>query len=81
MKLLALLYVMLVLFTASAEPPPEVLALGGVDPVELSRGRESPGLPEHIMVRGRYRYQFTSAANREVFAKEPTRYQIQFGGG
>ncbi len=56
-------------------------ALKGLDPVALGRGEETAGVSTLDGTDGRYRYLFANEANREVFAKDPARYGIQWGGG
>ena len=53
------------------------LALGGLDPVLLSEGREELGKPEIVMVRGGYRYQFVSEPTRKRFEQYPDQFSIQ----
>ena len=53
------------------------LALGGLDPVHLTEGREELGKPEIVEVRGGYRYQFVSEPSRAKFAQEPKRFSIR----
>ena len=71
---------------ASAQAEPEddsepegggTLALGGLDPVHLSEGREELGKPEIVEERGRYRYQFVSEPSRAKFSEDPARFSIQ----
>lgn len=54
-----------------------VLALGGLDPVLLTEGREELGKPEIVERHGLYVYQFISEPTRARFAGEPERYSIQ----
>ena len=53
------------------------LALGGLDPVHLTEGREELGKPEIVEERGGYRYQFVSEPSRAKFAEDPARFSIQ----
>jgi YHS domain-containing protein len=63
-----------------AAPPEPVVCLKGLDPVALSAGKEVAGSPELGVVRGRYRYLFSSAENRAAFEKEPERFAVQYAG-
>lgn len=66
----------------SAQTPKQVITvLKGLDPVELVNGTEVPGQESLSVVRTRYRYLFSSEANKKAFEKFPADYQIQFGGG
>ncbi len=60
---------------------PVVGALAGLDPVELTRGREVDGDPGRTLDHGRYRYRFANAENLATFAQDPERFGIQLGGG
>lgn len=53
------------------------LAVGGLDPVLLTEGREEMGKPEIVEVHGAYRYQFVSEPTRARFAEDPGRFSIQ----
>lgn len=55
-------------------------ALGGLDPIELLRGNEVPGRPEHEQRRGLFLYRFASEQNHDAFDADPERYEIQWGG-
>ena len=57
-----------------------VLALRGLDPVLLTRGKEVPGNSAVTAARGDYRYQFADVRSREAFEKDPTRYAVQLNG-
>ncbi len=61
----------------ATEEPSGRLAVGGLDPVELTKGREEMGKPEIIAVHGAFRYQFVSEPNRVAFASDPERFSIQ----
>jgi YHS domain-containing protein len=67
--------------TAAAQAPAAVIVLKGFDPVELADGREVAGMETISAVRGKYRYLFSTEANRKRFVKSPADYQIQMGGG
>jgi len=69
----------LLLFVAlskAADAPPTLK----LDPVELVRGKETPGQESMAAQHGRYRYLFSSGANKAEFLKTPDRYEIQLGG-
>ena len=66
---------------AGAQAPPVVTVLKGFDPIELIDGREAPGNESIAVTRGRYRYLFSTEANKRKFEKSPEEYQIQLGGG
>jgi YHS domain-containing protein len=51
-----------------------------VDAVELIGGREVNGLQQYSVRHAGYIYLFVNAANRETFADDPGRYEIQLGG-
>ncbi|MBI5361698.1 MAG: hypothetical protein HZA53_00875 [Planctomycetes bacterium] len=59
------------------EQPP---ALKGLDPVELTRGKEVAGDPKVSVDRGPHHYVFQSEANRKEFLADPERLGIQWGG-
>ena len=66
----------------SAQTPKQVVTvLKGLDPVELVNGKEVQGQEHLSVIRTRYRYLFSSEANRKAFEKSPADYQIQLGGG
>lgn len=73
---------LLLVFAASvtAETPEPVLALKGLDPIELGRGKEVPGQEALECRQGLYRYRFANAENRRLFESKPKEYGIQFGG-
>ena len=63
-----------------AEDPKPLLALGGLDPVELINGKEVAGKDDITDTHYRYLYQFANAKNKKEFEKTPERYKIQLGG-
>ena len=63
--------------SASPAAASATLALGGLDPVLLTDGREEKGKPEIIASFAGYRYQFVSEPNRAKFAADPKRFSIQ----
>lgn len=62
------------------EEPAQLVALRGLDPVALCQGKESLGLEEHTASDGAYSYRFASEENRKLFAANPERFGIQWGG-
>lgn len=57
-----------------------LLALSGLDPVELVEGRETPGAEALTSVGGHYRYRFSSVENKARYDADPLRYSVQLGG-
>lgn len=81
-KPILLLFVLLAAAaSAHAQSPQVVTVLSGLDPVALVDGKESKGLENLSVVRGRYRYLFVNAENKGLFERSPELYQIQLGGG
>ncbi len=80
--LLALTTALTVPAYAQASQAPQPLdALDGVDTVILlQQGKETFGKSEHEVIRGRFRYLFTSPETKAAFEKDPARYEIQLGG-
>lgn len=83
MRRRAPLWIALILASASASAfgqDPSMLALDGLDPVELCGGKEVAGDPgltaEHFV----FLYRFASEKNREAFKKDPERWGVQMGG-
>jgi YHS domain-containing protein len=78
-----MLFAFLLMMTAAMGAPAQtpVTVLKGFDPIELVDGREVAGTEAISSVRGKYRYLFSSEANRGRFLKSPADYQIQMGGG
>jgi hypothetical protein len=59
------------------------LALQGFDPVAYfpeGGGRALKGLPELALVHEGVRYHFASEEDRELFRKEPAKYEPRYGG-
>lgn len=54
-----------------------VLALGGIDPVQLIEGREEMGKPEIVASHEGLLYQFLTEPSRATFAADPERYSVQ----
>lgn len=80
--LFAFVFLVAISLTTSAQPPKQVVTvLKGLDPVELVNGKEIQGRENLSVVRSRYRYLFSSEANKKAFEKSPAEYQIQLGGG
>lgn len=65
--------------TALAAAPP-ALALGGLDPIALADGNETPGLDTIEATYGRFKYRFATAENKKAFEAKPEERAIQFGG-
>jgi YHS domain-containing protein len=66
--------------SSNAEAPKVVTALKGLDPVELVAGNEVMGREDISGTRGRYRYRFSTQANKTAFEKDPDAFAIQYGG-
>jgi YHS domain-containing protein len=57
------------------------LALQGYDPVAyFTRGQPVKGSKQFTATHNGGRYQFTSAGHKEMFEKDPAKYEPQFGG-
>lgn len=56
------------------------LALGGKDPLTVIAGKPLPGSDRHTATYGQWSYQFSSAANRAAFLKNPEASAVQFDG-
>jgi YHS domain-containing protein len=56
------------------------VALKGLDPVLLVKGKELKGDEKLFVVKGGFRYFFSTADNKAAFEKEPKVYQIQLDG-
>ena len=65
---------------SAAQTAGDVLALKGLDPVMLIKGKEEKGNDKLVISRGGFRYLFSSAENKATFEKEPKKYEIQLGG-
>jgi len=66
---------------ATAQTPPIVDALDGVDPVVLlQQNKEVFGKSEFSSVQGRFRYLFSTAETKATFEKEPAKYEIALNG-
>jgi len=70
----------LLLALAILPVPDGRLVLKGLDPVELTEGKETAGDPNLVIERDGFTYRFASAKNRERFEADPKRFEIQFGG-
>lgn len=78
MSLLAALGLALAgLFPVQDSPAP---ALKGLDPVELTRGKEVAGDAKFVVDRAPHRYLFVSEENKQAFLADPERLGIQWGG-
>jgi YHS domain-containing protein len=80
--LLALTAALAVPAYAQAPQAPQPLdALDGVDTVILiQQGKETFGKSAHEVIRGRFRYLFSSPETKATFEQDPARYEIQLGG-
>jgi YHS domain-containing protein len=56
------------------------LALSGYDPVSYFQKKPKKGLKTYQLTHDGVTYRFTSAANLEVFKKNPAAYEPQYGG-
>jgi YHS domain-containing protein len=56
------------------------VALKGLDPVLLVKGKEEKGSDKFSVTKGGFRYFFSTAENKAAFEKEPKVYQIQLDG-
>lgn len=77
---LPILSAFLLATTAAVAQQEAILALNGLDPVELCQGREVEGDSELGCTSAPYRYRFASEANLRTFQGDPERYGIQWGG-
>jgi YHS domain-containing protein len=57
-----------------------IIALRGLDPVMLVKGKEVKGDAKLAVVKGGFRYLFASEENKSLFEKEPKKYEIQLAG-
>lgn len=64
----------------SGQTAQPVIALEGLDPVELVNGKEAFGKMALSVVRGRFEYAFATPENKALFEKDPERYAIQLDG-
>jgi YHS domain-containing protein len=55
-------------------------ALRGLDPVELTSGKETVGSADISITRDGFEYRFANAENRRRFEQTPRLYAIQYGG-
>lgn len=62
------------------QKPHDVLALKGLDPVMLVKGKEVKGDDKLSITREGFIYLFSSSENKALFEKEPKKYEIQNGG-
>lgn len=69
-----------VLALASLSAPDGRLVIKGLDPVELTEGKETAGDPNLVIDRDGLTYRFASMKNRERFEADPTRFEIQYNG-
>ena len=69
---------MLVAANACAQEKPVVLK--GLDPVALVDGKEVAGSKSIFIEHGKFRYLFSSAADKAAFTHDPDRYAVQRNG-
>ncbi len=72
-----MLNLLLLAITTNADP---VIVLSGNDPIELIKGAKSEGKPEFTVDFLRFRYQFVSKENQQLFLKNKEKYAVQNGG-
>ena len=71
---------MLLSLTLSLVLTQSSLALGGLDPLELSLGDKVPGKESLEVQWGRYTYRFGGESTRDAFLAQPENWAIQWGG-
>jgi YHS domain-containing protein len=80
-KLVVALAVSMSAVTLSAQAPPVLEALDGVDPVVLvTQGKEVFGKSNLRVERGRFAYLFATPESKAAFESAPEKYEIQLGG-
>jgi YHS domain-containing protein len=62
------------------QKPHDELALKGLDPVMLVKGKEVKGDENLSISRSGFKYLFSSTENKGLFEKEPKKYEIQNDG-
>lgn len=75
-----LLLVLVARPAAAAGTAARTVALGGLDPVTVSRGASQPGRAELFRDKDRFRYLFASEDNRKEFDGSPDYYSLQLDG-
>jgi YHS domain-containing protein len=68
------------LVSAVAMSGQPILALTGLDPIDLIHGKELAGDKSYSSSFGRHQYQFCSEAHLKQFENEPLKYAVQNGG-
>ena len=66
--------------TIRAQVSETVIPLEGLDPVQLSQGKEVQGDMKFKVTRGQFQYIFASAESKATFEKDPAKYEIQLNG-
>lgn len=56
------------------------VALKGLDPIELAKGKEVPGKAQWAATHEGFRYLFSSASNLEKFRSNPEKFAVQEHG-
>lgn len=79
--LMAASFVLLSASIARSEETVRVLAVRGLDPIELGAGREIAGSEKIVASYGRLEYRFASEEHKQTFEADPERFGIQWGGG
>lgn len=62
---------------ASEPSPNRTLTL---DAIDLVRGNQTPGLAQHAIEHEGYTYYFASTEHKDLFLKDPTKYEVADGG-
>ena len=65
---------------ASARQTEKPVVLKGLDPVELTQGKEVKGLDSISKQYGSFTYRFASQDDKALFEKDPAKYAVQNGG-
>jgi len=66
--------------TRAAAGDEAVTVLEGLDPVYLTQGVERDGDGERSLIRGGFRYLFATDETRDLFSRDPQRFEIQLDG-
>ncbi|MEN7550809.1 DJ-1/PfpI family protein [Rapidithrix thailandica] len=67
-------------FSLSAQSKEAVVLLEGFDPVLLVDGKNKRGLDDKFVVRGGFKYLFSSEKNKKTFEENPGLYEVQNNG-
>lgn len=79
--LMAATFLVLSASIARSEEAVRVLAVRGLDPIDLGEGKEVAGSEKIVSTHGRFEYRFASEEHKKAFESEPERFGIQWGGG